>query len=168
MREEGSMKFLVVGDKGEPLLYDYFDKSRFPGIDLILSTGDLRPGYLSFLMTMFNKPLYYVRGNHDIIYREKPPKGGRNIDGQIVTYKGVRILGLDVILTHAPPKGIHEGRDQCHKGFSSFRNLIVRYQPCYFIHGHQHLIYPHAGERVTQIGKTQVINCYGYYILENV
>ncbi|GAH11328.1 unnamed protein product, partial [marine sediment metagenome] len=44
----------------------------------------------------------------------------------------------------------------------------VRYQPCYFIHGHQHLIYPHAGERVTQIGKTQVINCYGYYILENV
>jgi len=76
--------------------------------------------------------------------------------------------GLDVILTHAPPQGIHEGRDQCHKGFSSFRNLIVRYQPCYFIHGHQHLIYPHAGERVTQIGKTQVINCYGYYILENV
>ncbi len=199
----GNMKFLIVGDKEEPLLYDYFDKSRFPGIDLILSTGDLRPGYLSFLMTMFNKRLYYVRGNHDIIYREEPPKGGRNIDGQIVIYKGTRILGfegsmwyggrgieyretemwwkvlkvrpriwlkrgVDLVLTHAPPKGIHDGKDQCHKGFSSFRNLIVRYQPRYFIHGHQHLIYPHAGEQVTQMGKTQVINCYGYYILENI
>jgi hypothetical protein len=62
---------------------------------LILSAGDLRPEYLSFLVDMLNKRCYYVRGNHDIIYDVEPPLGCVDIDGKVVNYEGIRILGLE-------------------------------------------------------------------------
>lgn len=62
------MKILIVADTVDPLLYDHFRRDRFPDIDLILSAGDLPAWYLSYLMSVFNAPLYYVRGNHDYDY----------------------------------------------------------------------------------------------------
>jgi len=44
--------------------------------------------------------------------------------------------GIDIVLTHAPPKGIHDGKDLCHRGFSCFLKLIEKYKPRYFVHGH--------------------------------
>ena len=35
------MKILVLADKESPYLWDYFEKSKFEGIDLIISCGDL-------------------------------------------------------------------------------------------------------------------------------
>ena len=89
------IKILVVGDKVHPFLYDYFDIKNFPGIDLILSVGDIRPKFLSFLVSMFNKRLYYVRGNHDTIYQKRPPLGCQSVDDRIVEYRGIKILGLE-------------------------------------------------------------------------
>ena len=51
------MKIMVLADKESPWLWDYFDKSKLEGIDLILSCGDLHPQYLSFLAT-FSRGLY--------------------------------------------------------------------------------------------------------------
>ncbi|MBE0479066.1 metallophosphoesterase [Candidatus Aerophobetes bacterium] len=195
------IKILAVADKVHPVLYDYFDKERYLDIDLILSAGDIRPGFLSFLVSMLNKRCFYVRGNHDIIYDERPPLGCENIDGKIVCYNGIRILGfegsmwyggrgveyterqmrrkvfslqfkllrkegVDIILTHAPPKGIHDGRDICHSGFSSFMKLIEKYKPSYFIHGHTHTNYGYSKEKVTELEGTKVVNADGYYIFE--
>jgi Icc-related predicted phosphoesterase len=48
--------------------------------------------------------------------------------------------GVDIIITHAPPRHIHDAEDRCHRGFKSFRWLLDKYSPLYFIHGHiQHL-----------------------------
>ncbi|HBN95584.1 MAG TPA: hypothetical protein DDZ66_04730, partial [Firmicutes bacterium] len=61
-----SLKFLIVGDTVDPQLYDHFRRDRFPdSIDAILSAGDLPTWYLTYLTSVFNAPLYYVRGNHD-------------------------------------------------------------------------------------------------------
>ena len=88
------MRILVLADEESKYLWDYFEKSKLEGIDLILSCGDLKPEYLSFLATFSKVPILYVRGNHDDIYDEKPPEGCICIEDTIYTYQGVRILGL--------------------------------------------------------------------------
>lgn len=88
------MRILLVSDKESPYLYDYFDKSKFQNIDLIISCGDLKPSYLSYLVTVINAPLFYVHGNHDDHYMKTPPEGCDSIDGMFRVFQGVRILGL--------------------------------------------------------------------------
>jgi Icc-related predicted phosphoesterase len=88
------MKILLVADKEEPYIWDYFDRERFKDIDLVLSCGDLKAEYLSFLVTMIHTPLYYVPGNHNKSYIEHPPEGCVSIDDTITTFNGIRILGL--------------------------------------------------------------------------
>ena len=40
------MRILVIGDEESKYLWDFFDKSKVEGIDLIISCGDLDPRYL--------------------------------------------------------------------------------------------------------------------------
>lgn len=72
---------------------------------------------------------------------------------------------LDILITHAPPQGIHDQEDRCHRGFRVFRTFMDRFQPRYLIHGHIH-VYTNLEPRVTSYGNTQVINTYGHRILE--
>ncbi|MDP4181333.1 MAG: metallophosphoesterase [Bacillota bacterium] len=88
------MKILVVSDEENSYIWDYFDRSRFQDIDLMISCGDLKAEYLSFLVTMIKAPLFYVHGNHDERYKTNPPEGCINIDDKLVKYKGLRLLGL--------------------------------------------------------------------------
>lgn len=88
------MKILAIADEESKSLWDYFDKSKLEGIDLIISCGDLNPKYLSFLATFTTAPVIYVHGNHDIKYEKTPPEGCICIEDSIFIYKGVRILGL--------------------------------------------------------------------------
>lgn len=88
------MKILVVADEEEASLWDYWTKDKTKDVDLILSAGDLKAEYLSFLVTMVGKPVFYVCGNHDSSYEKRPPEGCDCIDGKIISYNGVRILGL--------------------------------------------------------------------------
>ena len=88
------MKILLVADHEETSLWDYWRASKTEGVDLILSCGDLNPTYLEFLVTMVNRPLLYVRGNHDDIYEEKEPLGCDCIEDKIYNFHGLRILGL--------------------------------------------------------------------------
>lgn len=88
------MNILTLADVESKYLWDYFEKSKLDGVDLILSCGDLAPQYLSFLATFTHAPVLYVHGNHDDCYRETPPDGCICIEDKIYTYQGVRILGL--------------------------------------------------------------------------
>ena len=88
------MKILLVSDEEDKYLWDFYTPGRLKGIDLILSAGDLKAEYLSFLVTMANRPLLYVPGNHDGSYAQRPPEGCQCIDGKLVTVGGLRILGL--------------------------------------------------------------------------
>ena len=71
------MKILVLADVESKYLWDYFEKSKLEGIDLIISCGDLKASYLSFLATLSSVPVLYVHGNHDSKYETNPPEGDR-------------------------------------------------------------------------------------------
>lgn len=194
------MKILLVSDMEDPYLWDNFEPDRYRDVDLVISCGDLKPEYLSFLVTLIHAPLLYVPGNHDGCYEKLPPEGCENIDGRLVTVKGLRILGLggshfynhgpnqytqkemnrrvarlrwplfrhrgfDILVAHAPAQGIGDANDPCHTGFTAFRELMDRYHPRYFIHGHQHLNYKADRSCVRTYGTTTVINAYRHRIL---
>lgn len=88
------MKILAVADVEDRLLYDNFKKERVEGVELIVSCGDLRAGYLDFLISMVNVPMIYVRGNHDDRLVQEPPMGADCIEDKIFTYKGINFMGL--------------------------------------------------------------------------
>jgi predicted phosphodiesterase len=46
--------------------------------------------------------------------------------------------GLDVLVTHSPPQGIHDRKDRAHTGFRSLRWFMQWYRPRYLVHGHTH------------------------------
>lgn len=74
--------------------------------------------------------------------------------------------GVDIIITHAPPRFINDAEDLCHRGFKSFLPLIEKYSPLYFLHGHIHMNFTDHSQRITIVNKTKVINACGYYIFE--
>lgn len=195
------MKLLLISDHEDPALWDYYHPGRVEGIDLILAAGDLKAAYLEFLVTMTNKPLIYVPGNHDGLYLKASPEGCDCADGALLTVKGLRILGLggsgwysggpyqyteremekrirrlrrtirkaggvDIILTHAPARGYGDDDSPAHRGFEAFLPLIDELQPRYFVHGHVHLNYSNASQRVYQRGSTTIVNAYGRTVVE--
>jgi hypothetical protein len=58
------MRTLVVSDKVEAILYSGAIKDNFSDIDLVVSCGDLPFYYIEFIVSMLNRPTYYVFGNH--------------------------------------------------------------------------------------------------------
>ena len=73
--------------------------------------------------------------------------------------------GIDLIVTHAPPCGIHDAADVCHSGFKAFRALVHAVRPSYFVHGHTHLDYSPQAVRVTNVGRTRVVNAFRSVVL---
>ena len=104
------MKILTVSDEECKALWDYYTPGRLKEYDLILSCGDLNPNYLSFLVTMARCPVLYVPGNHDLRYSLEPPEGCDCIDGGLVVYNGLRILGLGGCRRYHP--GPHQYSEQ--------------------------------------------------------
>lgn len=74
--------------------------------------------------------------------------------------------GVDIVVTHAPPRFIHDAEDPCHRGFRAYLRFISRYRPSVFLHGHIHRNFESDEARMTRIGETKVINCYGYTIID--
>ena len=73
---------------------------------------------------------------------------------------------LDILITHAPPRGLGDGEDLCHRGFNCFLWFMEKFHPKYLLHGHVHLI-DMNDQRIRRYKDTQVINVYKNYILED-
>ena len=72
---------------------------------------------------------------------------------------------IDILITHAPPLGIHDGQDLCHTGFRAFLDFMDQWEPLYLVHGHTHL-YRQDAPRSTQYKCTTVLNTFGYQVIE--
>jgi DNA repair exonuclease SbcCD nuclease subunit len=72
---------------------------------------------------------------------------------------------LDILITHAPPCGIHDGEDACHQGFDTLLRFMQRFRPRYLLHGHQHLYRDEVWQ--TRYLDTEVINVYPYRIIDS-
>ncbi len=109
------MKILCVADNLDPIVYSNGIKDRFKDVDMVLSAGDLPLSYYDFIMSLLNKPVYFVFGNHNLSKRHLYAKvredvpgmksetpqalmtglaGSGYIGGKIVKEKGLLIAGL--------------------------------------------------------------------------
>ena len=92
--DKAHYNLLCVSDEENQLLWSQGGVSKLKGYDLILSSGDLKSEYLEYLVTISNKPVLYVHGNHDEHYDKKEPSGCICIDDDVFVYDGIRIAGL--------------------------------------------------------------------------
>ena len=227
------MKILCVSDMIDPLIYNQNASSLFSDIDMILCAGDLPMDYVDFIVSMFNKPTYFIFGNHNLnefhyyhssahapaekrgethghgaaycgfrVIRDKTlsfadPVTGKKTPLLIAGVSGSRkynnglnqysegemkrrLIGmipsllwnklrygryLDIFLTHASPRGIHDKEDPCHVGFECFNWFIKKFSPVYLVHGHIHL-YDIRDRRVTETGATTVVNAYAHCLID--
>jgi len=61
-------RILIVSDKVSSLLYSPSTQKDLQDVRFIISSGDLPYEYLEYLVSIFNVPLYFVRGNHARCY----------------------------------------------------------------------------------------------------
>ena len=198
------MRILVLADEESKYLWDFFEKSKLEGIDLIISCGDLKASYLSFLATLASVPVLYVHGNHDGRYDQNPPEGCICIEDDIYVHECIRILGLggsqlynygpyqytekdmskrvrklwrklwqhkgfDILVTHSPAYKFNDGEDLPHRGFQVFNELIEKYKPKYFVHGHMHTTYDwrlKMRREVPYNEHTTVVHAFERYVFE--
>ncbi len=72
---------------------------------------------------------------------------------------------LDIFVTHAPPRGIHDLDDRPHRGFNAFLRFMDWYKPRYLLHGHVHT-YDRRTVVETQYKATCVMNINPVMLLE--
>lgn len=97
------MRVLAVSDKVEPSLYNGAIRQRVGDVDLILGCGDLPFYYLEFIVSMLDRPCYFVLGNHgreveyttDRWMEVRGPGGATNLHGRTVNEQGLLLAGLE-------------------------------------------------------------------------
>ncbi len=103
--------------------------------------------------------LPYKKGKH--MYSEaQMEKRIRKIKRQIRKHHG-----FDVLVTHAPARGIGDASDLPHRGYEAFLTLLNFYQPAYMVHGHVHMQYDYTLPRTNQLGETTIVNAYEKYCI---
>jgi calcineurin-like phosphoesterase family protein len=75
--------------------------------------------------------------------------------------------GVDVLLTHAPPRGVGDGDDPPHRGFTALHGLIDALRPTAMLHGHVHPSY-FGGEHVAprRLRSTVLCNVTGWHLFD--
>lgn len=74
--------------------------------------------------------------------------------------------GFDILLTHAPARGLNDFDTVPHRGFGCFNTLMEKYNPQFFIHGHIHRNYDYRIPQICTKGSTTVINAYEYCVFD--
>lgn len=232
-KNRNTLKLLCVSDEKDPLVYSPNIKERYSDVDAVIGAGDLPMEYYGFIVSMLNKPLFFVFGNHQLKHfkRFKKPDhmtfefhdqmhasnkkksyeldyfGSTYIGGKVKYVKELDVIiagmggsyrynngenqftefqmymkllklfpkllynrmvrgrWVDIFVAHAPPFGIHDQEDRCHRGFSAFLWFMRVFSPKYLLHGHIHLLDLNE-KRADTYRNTQVINVFQQYILE--
>jgi Icc-related predicted phosphoesterase len=74
--------------------------------------------------------------------------------------------GVDILVTHSPPKGIHDDADSAHTGLEAINLIMQLFRPRYLLHGHTHNYRGNLLDPRTQAGETMVINVFPYATIE--
>lgn len=95
MVSDYDVKILCVSDTVVPQMENAAHlRRRYSDVELLISCGDMPAVYLEFITSVLNVPLFYVRGNHDTNYSERPP-GGENLHRRVIEYQGLTFAGLE-------------------------------------------------------------------------
>lgn len=104
------MKILAISDQVVDTLYNPSIVDRFGDVDLVISCGDLPYSYLEYIVTVLNKPMYYVHGNHDLTLEYTESGAQRLIPAGVeplnsctaIGPKGLLLAGLEGSIRYDP------------------------------------------------------------------
>lgn len=77
-----------------------------------------------------------------------------------------RSKGIDILLTHSPARHFNDEENIPHMGFEVFNEVVEKYKPAYFVHGHVHMSYNFRIPRIAKLYDTTVVNGYKSHIIE--
>jgi Icc-related predicted phosphoesterase len=190
------MRILAIADYVDPVLYEYFDPARWADIDLVISCGDVPPGYLDFLLSTLNRPVLYVRGNHDGGYPADAYAGCYNVNGRVWRGEGLAVIGFEGCRRYNTGPVQYSERQMRYRIWRSTWflrgiDLIVAHAPPLGCHDRpdpchtgfacfddlirrlrpRYFIHGHShlygcDHRVARIGSTLVVNAYGHYVFD--
>ncbi|MBF0280491.1 MAG: metallophosphoesterase [SAR324 cluster bacterium] len=126
-----------------------------------------------FVVSSLNIPCFCVPGNHDKAFENSPPPGWQSLDGEIILYRNLTLMGLGgsmfyngkspyqysewamrkrywkllpkllwfrnrigIFVSHAPAFELGDLENQAHRGYKTFRTILDRTKPRYFLHVH--------------------------------
>lgn len=104
--------------------------------------------------------MYYNEGPHQYKEKEMASRVRK------ARFSLMRSHGFDILLTHAPIRGINDQDDLPHRGFQVFDTLLEKYKPKYMVHGHVHMNYSYNVPRTIVHRDTTVINAYERFLLD--
>jgi uncharacterized protein len=183
------MRLLILADEESWLPLPALVRTHAP--DVVVTLGDLAPDVLDPLGRFAGLPVLGVYGNHDDgRYLEAANTTNlhlRSVDLGGVTFAGFegcvrytrgaalqytqreaakltrRLPRADVLVTHAPPRGVHEEPDdRAHEGFDALRAYDERVAPRLHLHGHT----PAPARRAQRLGATLVVHVVGHAIMD--
>lgn len=95
------LRILTLSDEVVKFMYSPAVRERFGDVDVIIGCGDLPHGYLEYVVSALNRPLFFVRGNHTCVVEysetgERPvEQGGVNLHRRVVRYRGLLMAGVE-------------------------------------------------------------------------
>ncbi|MDF1500232.1 MAG: hypothetical protein P1P76_07185 [Anaerolineales bacterium] len=98
-------RVLALSDQTVPYVYSPAVKERFGDVDFIAGCGDLPRDYLEYVVSLLDRPLFYVPGNHDPDDYHVP--GGQSVDGAFARHESLLIAGAGGSIRYKPP-GLHQ------------------------------------------------------------
>jgi uncharacterized protein len=133
------MKVLCVADHVDPFIYSAGLKARYSDVDIVISAGDLGFDYYDYIISILNKPLYFVFGNHHVPgrqSRESDPflrgrssedmRGATILERRVRRIKGLIVAGLGGSIWY-------NGGENQHTNFTMFL-AILRLMPALLWH----------------------------------
>jgi len=95
------VKILSISDKIISFIYSPQVKTKFGHVDFVVACGDLPYYYQEYIVSAIDKPLFFVRGNHDPeeeigdLKTRKHPWGGVDLHRRVIHYNGVILAGIE-------------------------------------------------------------------------
>jgi len=95
------VKALTLSDVQLLRIYSPRIREQFTDVDLVICCGDLPYYYQEYVISMLDKPLFFVRGNHDkkIEYSQAgnraAPRGGVNLHRRVMNHQGLLLAGVE-------------------------------------------------------------------------
>jgi Icc-related predicted phosphoesterase len=155
--------FYVMGNHALELERAYDDgTARPPGgcVDI----DERLVEHAGLLIAGLEGSMRYKQGPYQYTQQQMSRKAAR-LGLRLLRERLLRRRRLDILVTHSPPLGIHDGKDLCHTGFAALLKFMQRHEPQYLIHGHSHL-YDQLQPTATRYHSTMVLNAFPYRVID--
>lgn len=187
----GNIKLIIIADTHNTLNEDEFKKFvlSHKDYDVCLLLGDFGYRDLPIILKYVEKnKIYALLGNHDYNYIKE--YNLNNLNGQIISIKGVKLLGIqgsfkykpsdfpsfsqkesidflnskegvDILVSHDTRFNSESERNPAHQGLFGITYYLLKNKVPYHIHGHLHESY-----KSTMINGTKEISVLNYEYIE--